>query len=183
MTTRPTSRPLVFHPREYRILLGAVAVALILLTGCSQAATVQDTAAVTPVDVRTAVRAWSAGGGQDRTSAISKDLANVAATAAVADIPGMRTACTSLQTHVEAAQAYTSIPDTVAQTHWSNALAQAAQASADCIAFTHHLDPNMLTKSGQELKAYDTEIGMLSDREGYRKLFSVSLLTGVSVPQ
>jgi hypothetical protein len=164
VTTRPTSRPLVFHPREYQILLGAVAVALILLTGCSQATTIQNTSAVTPVDVRAAIHIWSASGGQDRTSAISKDLADVAATAAVADITGMRTACTSLQTHVQTAQAYASIPDTPAQIHWSNALTQAAQASADCIAFTHNLDPALLTRSGHELKAYDTEISKLSDR-------------------
>lgn len=164
VTTRPTSQHLVFQSRRYRILLGAVAVALILFTGCSQATTIQGASAVTPVDVRAAIHVWSASGGQDRTSAISKDLANVAATAAAADITGMRTACTSLQNHVEAAQAYTSIPDTAAQTNWSNASTQAAQVSADCIAFTHNLNPNVLTKSSQELKSYDTEIGKLSDR-------------------
>jgi hypothetical protein len=145
-------------------LLGAVAVALILLTGCSEATTIQDTSAVTPVDVRAAIHVWSTSGGQDRTSAISKDLADVAATAAVADITGMRIACTSLQTHVEAAQAYASIPDTPAQTHWSTALAEAARAAADCIAFTHNPDPDLLTRSGYELNAYDVEIGKLSDR-------------------
>lgn len=95
---------------------------------------------------------------------MSRDLARVAATAAAADITGLRAACASLQAHVEAAQAYASIPDTVAQSHWSAALAQAARAAADCIAFTRNLDPDLLTRSGHELKAYDTEIGKLSDR-------------------
>jgi hypothetical protein len=145
VTTQPTSQHLVFQPRRYRILLAAVAGGLILLTECSEVTTIQDTSAVTPVDARAAIHAWSASGGQDRTTAISKDLADVAATAAATDITGMRTACTSLQTHVEVAQAYASIPDTPAHTHWSNALAHAAQASADCIAFTQNLDPSKLS--------------------------------------
>jgi hypothetical protein len=88
----------------------------------------------------------------------------VAAAAAAADITGVRAACVSLQAHVEAAQAYADIPDTVAQSHWSAALAQAVRAAADCIAFTRNLDPDLLTRSGHELKAYDAEIEKLSER-------------------
>lgn len=95
---------------------------------------------------------------------MSRDLTRVTATAAAADIIGLRIACTSPQIHVEAAQAYASIPDTVAQSHWSAALAQAPRAAADCIAYTHNLGPDLLARSGHELQAYDTEIEKLSNR-------------------
>lgn len=156
--------PTAANPRRYPILLCVVFSVLGLLTACSHATTVHDTSATTRTDTKAAIHAWSISGGQDRTSAVSRDLARVAATAAAADIAGLRVACASLQTHVEAAQAYASIPDTVAQSHWSAALAQAARAAADCIAFTQNLDPDPLTRSGHELKAYDAEVGKLSNR-------------------
>lgn len=156
--------PTAASPRRRTMLLCAMLSVLSLLTACSHATTVQDLSATTRTDTEAAIHAWSISGGQDRTSTVSRDLARVAATAGTADITGLRTACASLQTHVEAAQAYAGIPDTVAQSHWSAALGQAARAAADCIAFTHNLDPNLLTCSGHELKAYDTEIGKLSDR-------------------
>ena len=159
--------PTAANPRRHPPILLYAVLGLSLLTGCGQATNVQDTSATTRTDTKVAVQGWSISGGQDRTSAVSRDLARVAATAAAADITGLRAACASLRAHVEAAQAYASIPDTVAQSHWSAALAQAARAAraaADCIAFTRNLDPDLLTRSGHELKAYDTEIGKLSDR-------------------
>jgi hypothetical protein len=116
------------------------------------------------VSPRAVISAWSTGGGQDHTSAISKDLANVGAAAAATDIIGVSTACTSLQTHAEAAQAYVSIPDTQAQINWATALAHAARAATDCIAFTRNHDPDLLIQSGHELEAYAAAIGKLSDR-------------------
>jgi hypothetical protein len=116
------------------------------------------------VSPRAVISAWSTGGGQDHTSAISKDLADVGAAAAATDIIGVRAACTSLQTHAEAAQAYVSIPDTLAQTNWATALAHAARAATDCIAFTHNHDPDLLIQSGHELEAYTAAIGKFSDR-------------------
>jgi hypothetical protein len=165
VTTGLSSQPpAAADPRKRRILVWAVFLGLSLLTACSPAATVHDTSATTSTGTKAAIQAWSISGGQDRTSAVSRDLARVAATAAAADITGVRAACASLQTHVETAQAYASIPDTVAQSHWSAALTQAARAAADCIAFTRNLDPVLLTRSGHELKAYDAEIGKLSER-------------------
>jgi hypothetical protein len=152
------------NPRRRLILLCVVLSVLSLLTACSHAATVQDMAIIERPDTQTAIHAWSTSGGQEQTSAVSRDLARIAATAAAADITGLRAACASLQTHVEAAQAYASIPDTVAQSHWSAALAQAALAAADCISFTQNLDPALLTRSGHELQAYDTEIDKLGAR-------------------
>lgn len=165
MTTRLNSQPpAATDSRKQRILVCAVFLGLSLLTACSQATTVHVTSAMTPTGTKAAIQAWSISGGQDRTSAVSRDLARVAATAAAADITGVRAACVSLQTHVEAAQAYASIPDTITQSHWSAALVQAAWAAADCIDFTRNLDPDLLTRSGHELKAYETEIGKLSER-------------------
>jgi hypothetical protein len=131
VTTGLSSQPPpAAKPRQYPILLSVVAFALSLLTGCGQASTIRDTSAGTPADTKAAIHAWSTSGGQDRASAVSKDLASVAATAAVADIAGLRAACASLQTHVEDARAYTGIPDVAAQTHWWTALTHAALAAA-----------------------------------------------------
>ncbi|HEY3692796.1 MAG TPA: hypothetical protein VGL46_21340 [Pseudonocardiaceae bacterium] len=145
-------------------LLIALVSGLILLAGCGQATTTQDTPAVSPPDPRVAVSSWWTGGGQDRLSAISTDFARLASTSAAADITGLRAACTSLQTHVESAQAYTIIPDTLAQADWSTALAQGARTATDCIAFTHNLDGDLLAQSGRELSGCDTAILKLTDR-------------------
>ena len=142
--------PPAASPRRHPILLCAALSSLSLLTACSHVATARDTATIKHTNTQVAIQTWSMGGGQDRTSAASRDLARVATTAAAADITGLRTACASLRIHEEAAQAYASIPDRVAQSHWSDTLDQAGLAATDCIAFTQNLDPKLLTWSDHE---------------------------------
>jgi hypothetical protein len=96
---------------------------------------------------------WSTGGGLDRASAISNDYTDMETAATATDIPGLGTACASLQSDVEAAQAYRGIPVTVAQADWSTALAQSARAATDCIASTRNLDVGLLNQSAQKLNA------------------------------
>ena len=66
-------------PRMSHILLAPVT-GLILLAGCGQANTTQDTPTASPPDPRVAVSSWWTGGGQDRLSAISTDFAGLAST-------------------------------------------------------------------------------------------------------
>jgi hypothetical protein len=56
------------------------------------------------------------------------------------------------------------MPDTLAQTDWSTALAQGARAATDCITFTRNLDWNLLAQSGHELSACNTAILKFTDR-------------------
>jgi hypothetical protein len=117
-----------------------------------------------PTDPRVAISDWWTGGGQDRESAISKDYTDMGTAATATDIPGLGTACASLQSDVEAAQAYGGVPDTVAQADWSTALAQSARAATDCIAFTRNLDAGLLTQSGQELSASTAALNKVTER-------------------
>jgi hypothetical protein len=81
------------------------------------------------------------------------------------DITGLSAACTSLQTDVEAAQAYAPFPDTSAQIDWSTALAQAARSATDCKASTRN-NPNadLMTQSNQELDSYTTALNKFTHR-------------------
>jgi ABC-type glycerol-3-phosphate transport system substrate-binding protein len=168
-------------PRRSPILLIAVIIGLILLAGCGQATTTQDTpgevapadpraaVAVAPADPRVAVAAWWDGGGQDRLSAMSKDATDIVAAGTAYDVTGISAACASLQTHVEAAQAYASVPDTMIQTDWSTALAQYARSATDCVAATRNrsldnLDGDLLTQSAREAEAGTTALGKCTDR-------------------
>jgi outer membrane murein-binding lipoprotein Lpp len=162
-------------------LLIAVVIGLILLAGCGQATTTQDTpgvvapadpraaVAVAPADPRVAVAAWWTGGGQDRLSAISKDIDDSGAAAAASDISGLSAACASLQTDIEAAQAYEHVPDTLIQTDWSTTLAQYARSATDCIAATHNrdfdsFDPDLLAQSTREMGAPTAAVRRMTDR-------------------
>jgi hypothetical protein len=85
-----------------------------------------------------------------------KDGEDMVAASAATDITGMSAACTSLQTDVEAAQAYdASVPDTMLQDDWSTALAQEARAATDCAAATRNgnLDSDLLSQSNREFDA------------------------------
>jgi hypothetical protein len=146
-----------------------VVVGLTLLAGCGQATTTpHDTpgvvapadpraaVAVAPADLKVALLAWLTGGGPDHVPAIIKDVQEMVAADAAPDIPGMNAACTSLQTDVEAAQAYNaSVPDTMLQSDWSSALAQEARAATDCTAATRNgnLDSDLLNQSNREFDA------------------------------
>jgi hypothetical protein len=142
---------MITSPRGCQIVLMAVAVGLSLLAGCGQTSTIQNTPAAAPADSRAAVLAWWTGGGQDRTAAMSKDFTDMGTAGTASDIAGLRVVCTSLQAHVESARSYASIPDTLAQTDWSTALAQAARAATDCIVSTRDLDADLLTQASNEL--------------------------------
>jgi len=74
--------------------------------------------------------AWWTGGGKDRADAISADLTAMGQAGAAADVSQMNTACRSLQTDTEAAQAHAPVPDAAAQQDWADALAQAAREQA-----------------------------------------------------
>lgn len=156
-------------PRRLLALITMV-VGLGLLTGCSQGDTGQNNAvdhgtmALAPNDLRAEMAAWANGGGTDLMSEIAKDSGDVAAAAGVTDVAGMGEACASLQGHVEAAQAYTGMPDTLAQSYWSTALAQAARAATDCRAFTRSLDFDLLAQSGREVQAWDTATRKCTER-------------------
>jgi hypothetical protein len=124
-----------------------------------------DVPATAPADSRAAISAWWTGGGLDRNSAIGKDFRDMGTATAANDITGLSAACTSLQTDVEAAQAYAPFPDTSAQTDWSTALAQAARAATDCKAPTRN-NPNadLMTQSSQELDSYTTALNKFTHR-------------------
>jgi hypothetical protein len=82
---------------------------------------------------------------------MSKDFTDMGTAGTASDIAGLRVVCTSLQAHVESARSYASIPDALAQTDWSTALAQAARAATDCIVSTRDLDADLLTQASNEL--------------------------------
>jgi hypothetical protein len=162
------SAPSTQLPRRSPIWLIAVVVGLTLLAGCGQATTTHDTpgvvapavpraaVAVAPADLKVALLAWLTGGGPDHVPAIIKDVQEMVAADAAPDIPGMNAACRSLQTDVEAAQAYNaSVPDTMLQNDWSSALAQEARAATDCTAATRNgnLDSDLLNQSNREFDA------------------------------
>jgi hypothetical protein len=107
---------------------------------------------------------WWSGGGQDHASAISKDYTDMETAATATDITGLGTACASLQSDVEAAQAYGGIPDTVAQADWSTALAQSARSATDCVAGTRTFDAGLITQSAQELSASTAAVRKVTER-------------------
>jgi hypothetical protein len=124
-----------------------------------------DVPAAAPADSRAAISAWWTGGGLDRNSAIGKDFRDMGTATAANDITGLSAACTSLQTDVEAAQAYAPFPDTSAQTDWSTALAQAARSATDCKASTrNNPDADLMTQSNQELDSYTTALNKFTHR-------------------
>jgi hypothetical protein len=170
-----TERPAQKHTRTgcfvgglgVAILIGAVT----LVNTAGQQAT-QPPHAATPAPeqkpqidpIAVAVTTWITSGGINHLNAISGDLTRITQTATVGDTPGINTACHSLQTHVEAAQAYSAIPDQESQNDWATALAQAARAASDCIAGTDTINASLITKSGQELEAATTAITAMNTR-------------------
>ncbi len=155
---------MITSPRGSKIVLMAVAVGLSLLAGCGQTEIIQNTPAAAPADSRAAVLAWWTGGGQDRTAAMSKDFTDMGTAGTASDIAGLRVVCTSLQAHVESARSYASIPDPLAQTDWSTALAQAGRAATDCIVSTRNLDADLLTQASNELHVATIAFDRCNDR-------------------
>lgn len=117
-----------------------------------------------PVGPGPAVAAWARSGGQGHVNNLLADFNDLQTAAQAADPPQVRAVCVRLQGHVEAAQAYTPIPDGTAQAAWSAALAQYARAATDCIAGIDAGDSDLITRSGQELTAGTTQIRVVSDR-------------------
>lgn len=156
-----------------RGLIGAglgVGVLLVIgvMTGPATPAT--PAAAATPavstpdVTVVNPMAAWNNDGGHDRMAAIVGDLNTMADTGSKADVTGMNSACTALRTDVEAAQAYSPIPDQEAQGDWAIALAQTARAATDCVDGTATMDVSLLTRSASELRVATAALDRVGGR-------------------
>lgn len=149
-------------PRWGSSLAIGVATAAALVAAASACGTT--TGSATTATPQAAIAAWSTDGGQDRLNAMATDLSAIGTSGAAANPVAMNTACTSLQTHVEAAQAYRAVPDAEAQLDWSTGLAQAARAATDCIAGTRTLNAGLISQSGQELNAATRAIDAMNTR-------------------
>ncbi len=106
-----------------------------------------------PSSPAAAITAWSDGGGGKRLSVLNADFSAISTAAQAADVAGLNTACHSLQSDTESAQAYAPIPDDQAQQSWASGLAQSARAASDCISGTDRNDASLITQSGQEAAA------------------------------
>jgi hypothetical protein len=121
----------------------AIVATVLALAACSGNATPK--AATTPTStgtvttpattsVTSAIHDWYINAVKDLLTPIGNDAVDMANASNKGDLVGMRTACTSMQTHVKAAQAYAAAPDAEAQADWTAGLAQFARAATDCIA-------------------------------------------------
>jgi hypothetical protein len=112
----------------------------------------------------TSIGAWRDGGGLDRLTALSKDLAATEHAAQAADVAGVSTACRSLQSDTEAAQAYAPIPDAEAQAHWAAALAHLARASTNCVAAIRDRDSALFVQASEELAVVPADVSQVINR-------------------
>ena len=103
--------------------------------------------------VRAAAIVWINGGGQDHLNALTSDLGATADAASNTDIAALNTACTNLQSGVEATQQYGPFPVQSVQTPFGEALAQYARSSDDCISGTSEQDPDLIGKATREQQA------------------------------
>lgn len=123
-----------------------------------------DTGPVATQDAASALHAWSAGGGLSRLSALSSDLSAITQAAGNQDTTSLRAACSAMQTDVQSAQAYASIPDATAQASWLSALSYLSQASNDCIVGAYQLNAGLIEKANSEIGTANDAIARTSAR-------------------
>jgi hypothetical protein len=110
------------------------------------------------------IKDWYVGGGSGVIDAITKDFGDIGTAGTNEDPAAMNTACSSLRTDTEAAQAYAPIPDTQAQTNWAAGLAREARASTDCIAGLSSHNDSLISQAGQEIQAGNSDIARVAAR-------------------
>lgn len=110
------------------------------------------------------ISAWWTGGGQDRASAMQKDLTAIGTDGQNQDVAQMSIDCQSLSADVTSAQAYGPIPDTEAQHHWATALADYSQAASDCKAGTTAQDVAQITQAAGEINSGNEELNKVTAR-------------------
>lgn len=156
-----------------KVAAGVIVAAVVVLCGVGiiiAAATSKNPstptgAATTPAQSGTAgIVGWRAGGGLTLINAMAADFGDISTAGKNTDVTAMHTACTKLQTDVEAAQAYKAIPDDQAQQHWSKALALEARAATDCVAGTSQANATLITQAGQEMDQGASELDLTAAR-------------------
>jgi hypothetical protein len=148
------------------VCCGGTIIAAALTAKTKPAATPGGTSSTTasPATGAAAVVAWYDSGGKKLITDLSGDFTAIQAAGTKQDVAALHTACGSLQTHVEAAQAYTHIPDTQAETSWAQALALYARAATDCLSGTTSLNAALVTQSGQELQQGTSALSQVTAR-------------------
>ena len=112
----------------------------------------------------TTIGAWSDGGGLQRLTDLSEDLAAAEQAGQAADLAGVGTACLLLQFHTAAAQDYEPIPDAEAQRHWAAALAHLAHASTNCVAAVRDRDSDLFIQVSEELGTVPADVSQVIKR-------------------
>lgn len=97
------------------------------------------------------VTAWREGGGDARTTPLTRDFTAIDSAATAQDLAAVGAACTSLQSDVAAAQAYAPIPDAEAQAQWSAALDKSLRAADTCLQAVRTTDYSLFPGIGGEV--------------------------------
>jgi hypothetical protein len=111
-----------------------------------------------------AVVAWWEGGAKDRMNVLNNDFTAIATASSNNNVLGVGAGCLSMQKHVEAAQAYRSVPDAQGQTYWAAAMASYARAAGDCIAGIESGNQVVMQRGAQEIQDGNLQIEKLTGR-------------------
>lgn len=120
--------------------------------------------ATSGADAATAVRQWSAGGGDGHLTALSRGVTAIGDDASADDVASLGQDCTAFQATVQGAQIYPAVPEPATQQHWSKALSLLAQSAADCADGSTAGNHRQIDKALKELHAGSTELDLASVR-------------------